>query len=228
MFISHQPCAQSLPAPFFRLLGTALLEAGRSKPRTGIGLAWFPSKHFLIVQVKIIFKVLREAIYNERKGEKMDGINLSKHFDFDVEGPCIDCGKPGYKLNSVFGGYCFLCMDCARQAFFENIDQIAEQQGLKVIRKGDQAVMYDPKIADKATAEKELDQKIEAKKRGRALFVRNAPGGNYEQKVVDAARKINHPTIAHAIIQHDDECDIFKGGKCNCNPDIKVIDPESN
>lgn len=47
---------------------------------------------------------------------------------------------------------------------------------------------------------------------------------NYVQAILDAIRsgKIKTGTgqVVHADIRHDDWCNIFKGGVCNCNPEV--------
>ena len=49
---------------------------------------------------------------------------------------------------------------------------------------------------------------------------------NYMKKVLDLANEkiidSDKPNIYHIGVFHDDWCDIFKGGSCNCNPEVKL------
>lgn len=42
---------------------------------------------------------------------------------------------------------------------------------------------------------------------------------HYLPKILAAKAK---PGVIHAIVQHDDWCSIFKGGQCDCNPDVEL------
>jgi len=49
---------------------------------------------------------------------------------------------------------------------------------------------------------------------------------NYLPKVLKMAKEIidpNNPQIYHIRVFHDDWCDIFKNGLCNCNPEVKIL-----
>ena len=57
--------------------------------------------------------------------------------------------------------------------------------------------------------------------RGRTKFP-----ASYAARVIDAAQKAQPGTVSHAVVKHDDWCDIFKGKPCNCNPDLEIISDE--
>lgn len=50
---------------------------------------------------------------------------------------------------------------------------------------------------------------------------------SYTRKILDAVRQkpqlVKPGTITNAYIAHDDWCLIFKGGDCNCNPDVTLV-----
>ena len=42
-------------------------------------------------------------------------------------------------------------------------------------------------------------------------------------KMIRAGELPIEPGIAHAVdVLHDDDCGIFDGGRCNCDPDIRL------
>lgn len=45
---------------------------------------------------------------------------------------------------------------------------------------------------------------------------------NYQPKIIEEYRKGNIPPgmVTHSDIYHDKWCAIFKGGACNCDPEI--------
>jgi hypothetical protein len=50
---------------------------------------------------------------------------------------------------------------------------------------------------------------------------------NYQVKLLHLYRSgklagLTPGKLAHVDIYHDDWCNVFSGGVCNCNPDIKV------
>ena len=53
----------------------------------------------------------------------------------------------------------------------------------------------------------------------------DAPGGNYTEKVLQAA-----PTqgAARVNIYHDDNCAIFRGNPCNCEPVVERVPIEDD
>ena len=65
-----------------------------------------------------------------------------------------------------------------------------------------------------------------AKKTHTVIFAKNylsiKKDSNYMKVIAEAFRDGMFKTgeVAEITIQHDDWCAIFKGGKCNCDPDI--------
>ena len=51
------------------------------------------------------------------------------------------------------------------------------------------------------------------------LYIGDAPGGNYRKKMIGLDLP---PEVYHQDVYHDDWCAIYKGGQCNCNPDIRI------
>lgn len=53
-----------------------------------------------------------------------------------------------------------------------------------------------------------------------------APGQNYGAKIEVYLR--DHPPVPGTFLEigtfHDDWCGVFKGGRCNCDPDVRPID----
>lgn len=50
----------------------------------------------------------------------------------------------------------------------------------------------------------------------------NAPGGNYTAKVSALAQK--EGVGVHQIgVAHDDDCAVFRGNPCNCDPDVFLM-----
>jgi len=53
---------------------------------------------------------------------------------------------------------------------------------------------------------------------------------NYEKKLramLDRGELTPRPGVAtHINVAHDDWCAIYAGGRCNCDPDIQVIEDE--
>jgi len=57
------------------------------------------------------------------------------------------------------------------------------------------------------------------------LIVGDAPGGNYREKVLtmhDVGLLPTEPGLYHTDIYHDNWCSLFRGGLCDCAPDIVV------
>lgn len=71
-------------------------------------------------------------------------------------------------------------------------------------------------------------------KKNKALFVTNNPNptqSNYVKKLdkMKMDGKFDHiqpGTIFHNVVYHDDWCSIYKGGNCNCDPDIVIMSDE--
>ena len=53
------------------------------------------------------------------------------------------------------------------------------------------------------------------------LIVGDAPGGNYRAEMIRQGLELP-PGLHHMDIYHDDWCSIFRGGLCDCDPDIVV------
>jgi hypothetical protein len=59
--------------------------------------------------------------------------------------------------------------------------------------------------------------------RKRQPKVKQYPMGNYQDDILKAAATGELPMtpgLHHVDIYHDDDCGIFKGQPCDCNPDI--------
>jgi hypothetical protein len=51
---------------------------------------------------------------------------------------------------------------------------------------------------------------------------------SYLEKVLNLAREVidpDRPGIHHVNVFHDDYCQVFTGGECNCNPDVQMTKP---
>ena len=48
---------------------------------------------------------------------------------------------------------------------------------------------------------------------------------NYVKKVMEFARTHNIPKgrLSEIAVIHDDWCGVFKGKRCNCDPDVKLV-----
>ena len=51
---------------------------------------------------------------------------------------------------------------------------------------------------------------------------------NYMKKVIKVIEKATakKPGVYHVNIYHDDWCACYRGGECNCNPDVVLADPK--
>jgi len=46
----------------------------------------------------------------------------------------------------------------------------------------------------------------------------------YIGPMLRAARKAKPGTVTHVYIYHDDWCSVFRGGLCDCNPEVVAAD----
>ncbi len=45
---------------------------------------------------------------------------------------------------------------------------------------------------------------------------------SYEKEVLEMGLKAKKGTINEVIVEHDENCNIFKSGTCNCLPKISI------
>jgi hypothetical protein len=56
---------------------------------------------------------------------------------------------------------------------------------------------------------------------GRELWIGDAPGGNYTDRIRSLANGLG--VGAHVInVLHDDDCAIFRSNPCNCDPEVSI------
>jgi hypothetical protein len=71
---------------------------------------------------------------------------------------------------------------------------------------------------------------FKARKRGNMVYAGPefvGPEPNYMAKLDALVKEQGHrvePGKAYvAEVRHDDDCDVFSGGPCDCNPDVRLV-----
>jgi hypothetical protein len=52
------------------------------------------------------------------------------------------------------------------------------------------------------------------------------PAGNHIPKIAALKESRNLTGIHHVNIKHDDGCSSWKGGDCDCDPEVELYEPE--